>query len=91
MIKNSAVSPPISADDYLVFTANNSKNNLALNFNFKLMPFGPTFCSAQRISRVKSHLFFSMPRTTQNCKLLMACDFVGDISFFLMNIAHHIR
>ena len=39
MIENSSESPPISADEQPGFSANNSKDNFASNFNFKLPPF----------------------------------------------------
>ena len=39
MIKNSAESPPISADEQPGFSAKNSKDNFTSNFNFKLPPF----------------------------------------------------
>ena len=35
-MKNPAESPPISANEQPGFSANNSKNNFASNFNFKL-------------------------------------------------------
>ena len=49
-----------------------------LNFQ----PIYRTFCSTQTISRVKSHSF-PMPRTSQNCKLLIAPDFINNISFLI--------
>ena len=59
MIKNSAESPPISADEQpgfycLTIVKIIWLQILILNSCF----FDPTFCSAQRISRVKSHFFF---------------------------------
>ena len=42
----------------------------------------PTFCSQQRISCLNSHSF-PMPRTTKNCKLLIAYDFINNIIFLV--------
>ena len=42
----------------------------------------PTFCSTWRISCVKSHSF-PMLRPTQNCKLLIAYNFIKNIFFLI--------